>query len=72
MSSEERARGLLDCAHHALGSLVQDDVVEMSVAVGSGGAPMAEQPSRHVQALTVADRVRGMRMLQIVKPHIRR
>ena len=42
----------------------------MDVAVGRGGPAMPEQAPRDMQAFAVHDRVRGVRMPQVMKPRI--
>lgn len=53
-----------DC--HPFSGLAEDLVVEMGVAVGGGSPPMSEQSPRDMQALAVHDRVRGVRMPQVM------
>ena len=53
---------------HPLGRLAERRVVEVDVAVGGADPAVTEQASRDMQALAVHDRVRGVRMTEIVKP----
>ena len=61
----------LDRPRYPLSSLAQRRVVEMRVAVRRGAPPVTKQASGDMQAFAVHNRVRGVRMAQVMQPRIR-
>ena len=59
-----------NCKRNAFGSLPERCIIEMDVAVSRASAPVSEQTSRDMQALAVHDRVRGVRMAQVMQPRV--
>lgn len=61
----------LQCHRYPFSSLAQCGVVEMNVALGRTGPTVPKQASRDMQAFAVDDRVRGVRMAQVMKARVR-
>ena len=61
----------LQCDRYPFSSLGQCGIVEVNVPIGRTGPTVPKQASRDMQAFAVHDRVRGVRMAQVMQPRIR-
>ena len=62
---------MFNCSRHPLRNCVKRSIVEMHVADSGGGAAVSEQAPGDVEVVAVHDRMRGMGVVQVVKPCVR-